>query len=192
MNRHLLVSIIALGFFIGASLIRPILHRKRTGSWGFNGFSGTPLQAGWWGGAFFAAAVILFPLALFLDARTPLTSIAPMVTITGALFTLFAQSDMGVSWRIGVKGTEHTRLIRTGLFRFVRNPIFTGMIAFALGLAAWWPNWASLAALAALVLGIELQVRFVEEPYLRKLHGVQWLAWARRTGRFVPMVGTMR
>jgi hypothetical protein len=35
--------------------------------------------------------------------------------------------DMGDSWRIGVDPSETTTLVRTGVFGWVRNPIFTAV-----------------------------------------------------------------
>ena len=40
-----------------------------------------------------------------------------------------------------------------------------------------------------LVAGVELQVRFVEEPYLARTHGDTYRDYCRRVGRFIPGVG---
>jgi protein-S-isoprenylcysteine O-methyltransferase Ste14 len=45
--------------------------------------------------------------------------------------------------------------------------------------------------LVALVVGIELQVRLVEEPHLLRAHGETYAGWASRTGRFFPGVGRL-
>ncbi|WP_222709264.1 hypothetical protein [Nonomuraea sp. C10] len=65
------------------------------------------------------------------------------------------------------------------------------MIATAAGLAAMVPNLISLAALVLAVVAIELQVRAVEEPYLRRVHGAAYLWYAARVGRFLPGIGRM-
>jgi protein-S-isoprenylcysteine O-methyltransferase Ste14 len=36
---------------------------------------------------------------------------------------------------------------------------------------------------------VELQVRAVEEPYLRLVHGEAYAIYAANTGRFVPGIG---
>ena len=86
---------------------------------------------------------------------------------------------------------ERTALRTDGPFRWVRNPIFTWMIATAAGLALLVPNAAGLAALGVLVIGMEIQVRLVEEPYLLRTHGAAYAGWAARTGRFLPGVGKL-
>jgi protein-S-isoprenylcysteine O-methyltransferase Ste14 len=44
----------------------------------------------------------------------------------------------------------------------------------------------SIIGLLALIVALELQVRFVEEPYLATVHGEPHEAYRRRVGRFVP------
>jgi hypothetical protein len=39
--------------------VRSWVQRRRTGSTGFDGISGTPAEAGWWGGVLFVAAIVL-------------------------------------------------------------------------------------------------------------------------------------
>jgi protein-S-isoprenylcysteine O-methyltransferase Ste14 len=46
-------------------------------------------------------------------------------------------------------------------------------------------------ALALTLLGIEMQVRAVEEPYLKRIHGEAYLHYAKRVGRFVPGFGRL-
>ena len=46
-------------------------------------------------------------------------------------------------------------------------------------------------AIAALVVALELQVRFVEEPYLLQAHGSAYADYAARVGRFFPRVGLL-
>ncbi len=89
----------------------------------------------------------------------------------GLAATLYAQLAMGESWRVGVDESERTALVTDGPFALVRNPIFAAMIPTSLGLALMVPNVVALAGFAALVLALEIQVRLVEEPYLRRVHG---------------------
>jgi protein-S-isoprenylcysteine O-methyltransferase Ste14 len=66
------------------------------------------------------------------------------------------------------------------------------MLVTAVGLVLVAPNVVALAGLVGLVIGLELQVRVVEEPYLRRLHGATHVAYASRVGRFLPGVGLVR
>jgi protein-S-isoprenylcysteine O-methyltransferase Ste14 len=110
----------------------------------------------------------------------------------GALLSVVAQVEMGSAWRIGVDWTEATPLVTTGLFRWMRNPIFAAMLTIFLGLVLVVSNLLACFAIIAMVAGIEIQVRAVEEPHLMRVYGEQYLAYAGRVGRFVPGLGRMK
>ncbi|GCB51293.1 isoprenylcysteine carboxylmethyltransferase family protein [Streptomyces sp. NL15-2K] len=178
--------------------LRTLIQRRRTGDSGFRGLSGAPGSASWWAG-------VLFIAALLGAAAAPVATLAGLpvaggdtlavrwagtaITALGIAGTLIAQRAMGASWRVGVDQEERTALISNGPFARVRNPIFTTMAVTGLGLTLMVTNILALASLAALVIAIELQVRVVEEPYLRAVHGPDYAAYAATAGRFVPGVG---
>ena len=114
-----------------------------------------------------------------------------VVAVVGIAATYVAQLGMGSEWRIGIDRTEVTGLVTGGLFALVRNPIFTAMIFTAVGFAAMVPNVIAVVAAICLLVAIELQVRYVEEPHLQRLHGRVYDEYAARVGRFVPLLGRM-
>lgn len=63
------------------------------------------------------------------------------------------------------------------------------MIFTAVGFAAMVPNVIAIAAVVGLVVAIEMQVRFVEEPHVRRLHGYAYEQYTTEVGRFAPDVG---
>jgi protein-S-isoprenylcysteine O-methyltransferase Ste14 len=183
--------------------VRTAVHLRRTGSSGFHGISGRPGSAEWTGGVLFAVAVALGAAAPALDLLGVLDPIdaldgelghaAGAGLFFGGLFTtLLAQFAMGDSWRIGVDESDRTELVTTGPFAMVRNPIFSGMIPVAVGLALMVPNVVGVLAVAALVAALEIQTRLVEEPYLLRAHGEAYRSYAARAGRFFPLVGRLR
>jgi protein-S-isoprenylcysteine O-methyltransferase Ste14 len=107
----------------------------------------------------------------------------------GVAATLGAQLSMGRSWRMGVEHDARTELVVHGPFRLVRNPIYTAMLLAMGGITALSPSPAALVAYALMFIGLELQVRAVEEPYLLRVHGDTYRAYAARTGRFLPGLG---
>lgn len=99
---------------------------------------------------------------------------------------------LGASWRIGVDETETTELVTTGPFGVVRNPIFTALLGTLTGLALMVPNPIAVAGLMIALAGIELQVRGVEEPYLRRVHGRAYTDYTAAVGRFLPRLSQTR
>lgn len=197
MSRGMLALILEVIYIALVLAARVWLHRRRTGDWGIRLqrentaarlcgvlFTGT-LLLGLVGAVL--AATETTALVDGLDNRATLVA-GVAVFVVGFLITWFGQQAMGRSWRIGVDPTERTELVTRGLFDFVRNPIFTGMIAAAFGLALIAPTSITIVAAVSLVLTIELQVRTIEEPHLRTSM-LAWPAYASSTGRFVPLVG---
>ena len=75
----------------------------------------------------------------------------------------------------------------TGLFAVVRNPIFSFLLLGLSGVALISPTPVMLAAVGAFAVAVELQVRLVEEPYLRRLHGSAYVRYCAAVGRFFPV-----
>ncbi|MFA5708023.1 MAG: isoprenylcysteine carboxylmethyltransferase family protein [Mycolicibacterium sp.] len=173
---------------------------RHTGSTGFRGISGRPGSLEWLAGAGFIAAILAglaAPLLQLLGILAPVAALnaswiqtsGTVLAVAGIAATLYAQRDMGLSWRIGVDPSETTTLVRNGVFGLVRNPIFTAMLVFAAGITLMTPNPLALAAFLVLLATIELQVRVVEEPYLNAAHGQAYRDYCEMVGRFVPHIG---
>ncbi len=183
--------------------LRTLIQLRRTGSSGFHGLGGRPGSAEWIAGVGFGLALVLgaaAPVLALTGAVEPIAALDTtaahvcglLLALAGIGATFYAQVAMGASWRIGVDHEERTALVTAGPFGLVRNPIFAAMIPTALGLALLVPSWVAIAGFAGLVLAVELQVRVVEEPYLRQVHGDAYGAYAGRVGRFLPGVGLRR
>ncbi len=175
-------------------------QRRRTGSTGFKGVSGKPGSTEWLAGVGFIAALtaaVLAPVLQLVGVVSPvgildaawIQTAGVVIAVIGIVATVYAQLDMGDSWRIGVDPSETTTLVRTGVFGWVRNPIFTAMITFGFGMALVTANLVAIAGFVLLVATIELQVRIVEEPYLLTVHGDTYRDYLASVGRFVPGVG---
>ena len=199
MTRAWVAIALEIVFFALAFGMRSWVQWRRTGATGFiRPRRGAP--------AVETAASSLFVLSIVLLAAGPIADLAgatriealdsTVVAVTGFVLavagislTIFAQLAMGDSWRIGVDPDSRTDLVTQGVFGMVRNPIFTAMVLASIGLALLVPNVWSIAAILVLVVGLELQVRRVEEPYLRRAHGLACEDYAHDTGRFLPGLG---
>jgi protein-S-isoprenylcysteine O-methyltransferase Ste14 len=187
-------------WFVLAFGLRTLISVRRTGDAGWRGLSGRPFSLEWSAGVLFGVALaigVAAPVAGLFGMPTLVTSstlewIGVATAAAGVLLTLAGQMSMGDSWRIGVDESERTELVTAGAFQLARNPIFTAMGVTAAGLTMMVPNALAVVGLLALVVALQLQVRGVEEPYLRATHGADYAAYASRVGRFVPQVGRLR
>jgi len=80
------------------------------------------------------------------------------------------------------------RLVVTGFYRYVRNPMYVG---FAVGWIGLWivfghANLTVIVAVLAVALGIHLFVMFYEEPTLRGKFGEDYEVYCRNVRRWWP------
>ena len=189
-------------WFLSLFLVRSVVQWRRTGSTGWKGFHGRVGSLPWLAGTSVSLGLVLALLApvgallawsgaaiLFSNPAAHLAGAA--MAVVGTVGAVASQFSMGDSWRVGVDESERTELVTSGLFAWVRNPIFSFMGLSLLGLLMMVPN--SLAVLACLLtlVGIQIQVRVVEEPYLERTHGEAYARYRASVGRFVPRVGRM-
>jgi len=174
----------------------------KTGSTGLKGFHGRFGSLPWFAGISMSLGFVLVlssPIVALIDGpggallfeRAAWHVFGAVLFCAGTAATLLAQLSMGDSWRVGVDEAEKTRLVTTGLFAWVRNPIFSFMWLSLLGLALLIPNVTALLGGLLTIVGIELQVRVVEEPYLTSTHGERYFRYASTVGRFVPRIGRL-
>ena len=108
------------------------------------------------------------------------------IGLIGMAVTAVAQFQMGASWRIGVDESETTDLVTHGLYARIRNPIYTGIMLFGMGLLVLLPTVYMVPLLVAGYLSIDLHVRKIEEPHLRRQHGDAYTKYVEATGRYLP------
>lgn len=102
--------------------------------------------------------------------------------ILSLIWTIVAQAQMGVSWRIGIDSEHRTPLVQAGVFSISRNPIFLGMMLTLLGLFLVIPNALTVLTFFMGVVLIQIQVR-LEEEFLNRSHGVEYERYCRRVRR---------
>jgi protein-S-isoprenylcysteine O-methyltransferase Ste14 len=81
------------------------------------------------------------------------------------------------------------RLVVSGPYRFVRNPMYLGMGVALIGEAIVFPNVRVpiLAMVALLFVFVTLFVMGYEEPTLRRLFGAEYEGYCRRVRRWWPV-----
>ena len=181
---------------------RSWVQYRRTGSTGFRGISAGGLTERVAGIGFVVALIVAVSAPILQETKVvePLRMLSAVwvqtvgivVATAGIAATVYAQLDMGDSWRIGLDVNETTTLVHTGVFGRIRNPIYTAMFTFGIGIVLVTPNLVAGAGLILLIASIELQVRRVEEPYLLRTHGDTYRAYTASVGRFIPGVGLIR
>jgi len=97
-------------------------------------------------------------------------------------FARFALQGLGTP--APVLPTKH--LVITGLYRYVRNPMYVGVGAAIFGQALMFGSKELLLYGGLVWLGFHLFIYFYEEPTLRKTFGEEYDVFCREVPRWIP------
>ena len=81
------------------------------------------------------------------------------------------------------------KLVVHGLYRYVRNPMYVGVLTFILGWACWFAAPVLLLYGAGVATLFHCFTVFYEEPTLRRLFGADYEAYTSRVNRWLPRLG---
>ena len=128
----------------------------------------------------------LGPLDLrFLPADHRITWAGIGLTSLGVALAIWARYCLGQFWSARVTLKEDHRLIRSGPYRYVRHPIYTGMLLAVSGTALVLGEWRGVLAVI-LVQAAHSRKAVREEAFLLTEFGGEYATYRRRTGFLFP------
>jgi len=134
--------------------------------------------------------LLLFPALTMMEsvpAYTPLVVAGAVICLAGLYLSMWAQRKLGRNWVGGVGKHKNHKLVQGGPYRYVRHPLYSGMIVSALGLGLM--GWNIVFAVSVLFIFGSLAMRiFAEELLLEKTFGKKWLAYKQSTGALFPKI----
>jgi protein-S-isoprenylcysteine O-methyltransferase Ste14 len=83
-------------------------------------------------------------------------------------------------------------LVVTGLYRYVRNPIYVAVVAIILGQALLFGAWGLVLLGAGFWLAFHLFVVAYEEPTLQSTFGAEYEAYRANVPRWIPRLSPWR
>ena len=109
------------------------------------------------------------------------------LTAAGIAFAIWARFNLGGNWSGTVTVKEGHTLVRTGPYRLVRHPIYTGLLLAALGSGIVAGEVRCLLALALLVVEFKRK-SLLEERFMIEQFGAQYLDFRREVKALIPSV----
>jgi protein-S-isoprenylcysteine O-methyltransferase Ste14 len=77
-------------------------------------------------------------------------------------------------------------LVATGFYRYVRNPMYVGVLAIIIGHFLWF-GYSNLLIYAIVVfIGFNTFVAYYEEPTLKRKFGAAYEEYLKRVPRWIP------
>ena len=128
------------------------------------------------------AALILIPSA---EGTITSTYVGGVLFIAPGLILLyFSVKHLGKSLTANPVPKDDAQLVETGVYKFVRHPIYTGLLIAALGTVVQSMDMSKGFIWAALLIVLNYKAAW-EETLLAKKYP-SYVEYVKRTGRFVP------
>ncbi len=128
-----------------------------------------------------------YPMNLRLLPHTIVTAWAgATICMAGLGFTIWARTILGRNWSSEVRFKQGHELVTTGPYRFVRHPIYTGVLLMCLGPAIQIGQlhcW-----LGTVVIGIGLWIKLKQEEQIMLQHFAEYEDYRKRVKALVPFV----
>lgn len=137
-----------------------------------------PARHSWAGPAIFRHSIFVPPPALGW--------LAASLTLLGVLFAIWARVHLGRNWSAAPAVKEDHELVTSGPYRFVRHPIYAGVLLAVTGAALT----GSLFAVGILILFFVMVLRRIgkEEAIMLALFPNDYPGYRARTKKLIPFV----
>jgi len=130
----------------------------------------------------------LFPLNVRFVPDAPWPAwLGLILTFAGLAFAFSARLRLAGEWSSSVTLKSDHELVDDGPYRWVRHPIYTGLLLAILGTALAVGEWRALLAVA--IAGVALWRKLTrEEALLGREFGEAYAAYCARTRALIPFV----
>jgi protein-S-isoprenylcysteine O-methyltransferase Ste14 len=131
------------------------------------------------------------PVAALNDRFAPLSlwlvQLGAALTFVGVAFAIWARVWIAGNWSSDVTLKRDHELIVAGPYRWVRHPIYTGILVALLGTALAIGEWRGLLAVLLAAAAYWRKLR-IEEAVMRRQFGEAYARYAERVPALIPFV----
>lgn len=128
----------------------------------------------------------IFALGKSFEIAAALLAMA--VAIGSVWFVSAAVRTLGTQWSLAARVLEGHKLIISGPYNVVRNPIYAGMFGMLLATGLAISHWIGLIiGVVVFIIGTAVRVHS-EEKLLREMFGEQFAAYTRKVPAIVPFI----
>jgi protein-S-isoprenylcysteine O-methyltransferase Ste14 len=130
---------------------------------------------------------LAFLAARVLPANLPVFVAGTAVVAIGLLFCVWARVHLGTNWSALVTVKQGHELVRSGPYRLVRHPIYTGLLLALLGTAVARGDVQGFVAVAIAAAAFWHKLR-IEERWMQETFGDAYARYRAEVPPLVPFV----
>jgi len=109
------------------------------------------------------------------------------IAILGCATAIWARRTLGGNWSGAVTLKQGHTLVRRGPYRWVRNPIYTGVLIMVLGTVFTTGRVGDCIGLALIVAGLWIKLKF-EEGFMLRQFPLEYPIYQRQVRALVPFL----
>jgi protein-S-isoprenylcysteine O-methyltransferase Ste14 len=126
--------------------------------------------------------------AMILFQHTSIQYVAVVILlIVGLIVAILARRTLAGNWSGAVALKEDHKLITTGLYQYVRHPIYTGMLLMILGTALSLGTLGAMIGFLSILLGVLLKLN-EEEALMTEHFAQEYKSYKKRTKTLIPFI----
>ena len=112
--------------------------------------------------------------------------IAFVVALFGLIIALVSVFQLDKNLTVFPTPKQNATLVTTGLYRFSRHPIYSGLLLFFFGYAVFATSWFKLLIAILIMLWFYLKTIFEEQQLVRKYSN--YILYQKKVNRFFPRI----
>ena len=114
--------------------------------------------------------------------------ISIVLAISSVWLAMSAIKELGKQWSLQARLIEDHKLVKTGVYSWVRHPIYTAMLGMLLATGLAVSNWLAFAAgIIVFLIGTRIRTNF-EEGLLGDAFGEEFKEWKAKVPGLIPFV----
>jgi protein-S-isoprenylcysteine O-methyltransferase Ste14 len=123
--------------------------------------------------------------ARMYPASVAIAVLGALLTMLGVAFACWARYVLGRNWSSVVQVKQDHELIQSGPYRWVRHPIYTGLLLAFVGTAMAIGEWRGLICVVIVAVSFWFKLK-LEERWMRDNFGVAYENYMQRTKALIP------
>lgn len=110
-----------------------------------------------------------------------------MIAFFGACIACWSRYNLGKNWSLSVQKKESHELIQHGIYKWIRHPIYTGLLLLFIGNTLIVGDYRGILAVIIVFVSFWFKLK-KEEQLLTETFGNQYIEYAAKTKALIPFV----
>lgn len=123
----------------------------------------------------------------FVEHTNLVGSIGLFISFIGLIIACWSRYLLGKNWSLSVQKKENHELIKSGLYKIVRHPIYTGILLLFIGNTIIVGDYRGIIAVLIVFISFWYKLK-KEEQFLTEIFGENYLEYKNETKVIIPYI----